>query len=190
MSNRLLLRDWIAKSLYSDSGGYFNTALRVLDSPPIEFGTLRNKKEYYARLQNLYEEHKTAWLTPSEVFKPQFGRALLKWVLSGHDHSRPLVIYEMFVFPSIAPSLFIFAPEVEAVLAHWHVISSLRFALSIQKFTSRVSIPSLRFQSHCMTYRLRCSIKIDSLRKPRGKFAQFDRPSLTGVRWSIDHASS
>lgn len=93
----LLVREWIGKSLYSEQSGYFNTAQRVLDSPPIAFGELKNKKAYYSLLQSLYEKHQTAWLTPSECFKPHFGRALLKWMLSEYDPSQPLVIYEMWV---------------------------------------------------------------------------------------------
>jgi SAM-dependent MidA family methyltransferase len=82
-----LLREWIEMSLYNPEFGYFEKETNVITriSKEIDFGTLKNQEEYDLLIASFYDDTATgtnkgsgAWHTPSEIFKPYFGEALVK----------------------------------------------------------------------------------------------------------------
>eukprot|EP00897_Mesotaenium_endlicherianum_P005548 jgi/Mesen1/5020/ME000025S04412 len=100
---RLLVRDYIANSLYHPSNGYFtsNPVVASLDGA-IGFSKLKGKSEYQQLLRDLYQQHDMSWLTPVEIFQPWYGRAVAEYILQHHHHHRrkhdsstPLQIYEI-----------------------------------------------------------------------------------------------
>eukprot|EP00494_Astrolonche_serrata_P004934 UN04949 len=51
---------------------------------------------YRRALQSMYEENDTAFLTPCELFKPYYSKAVVRWMLSARKHmNNPLKILEV-----------------------------------------------------------------------------------------------
>ena len=114
-----LMREFIFDSLYNRKYGYFSKSVNIFHSPkPIPFPQIKDQDEYGMILKNLYDNNNIPryediplnqrqessrkffhqlWHTPSELFKPFYGRAIANFILhKKHDKSRiPLIIYEI-----------------------------------------------------------------------------------------------
>ena len=77
-----LVRDFIGRALYSKESGYFVATDCVFSSPPIPFTTLRGTGQYEQEVRKRYEMTKDGWITPVELFKPYYGHAIARWILS------------------------------------------------------------------------------------------------------------
>ncbi len=78
----MLVRDFIRDTLYSKSSGYFVATDCVFHSPPVPFNKLVGVAQYQQRVAEIYDMTKDGWVTPVELFKPYYGHALARWVLS------------------------------------------------------------------------------------------------------------
>lgn len=101
------MREFIFDSLYNKQHGYFSKNVNIFHSPhPIPFAKLRDQDDYGRVLKDLYnsldqremdargpKRFNQLWHTPSELFKPFYGRAIANFILN-HKTS-PLVIYEI-----------------------------------------------------------------------------------------------
>jgi hypothetical protein len=93
-----LVREVIAKSLYS-SQGYF-TLQDVINytSARLDFTRLRGEDAYRKCIDAAYKRKRGAWLTPVELFAPLYSQAVAEYILSEHKKnagSSPLVLYEI-----------------------------------------------------------------------------------------------
>ncbi|KDD76562.1 putative S-adenosyl-L-methionine-dependent methyltransferase [Helicosporidium sp. ATCC 50920] len=79
----LQVRNFLHESLYSPSDGYFSTHPTIGSMPtPLEFATYRNQADYLRKVQEAYVVLQSRWLTPVEIFKPHYGRAIARWALN------------------------------------------------------------------------------------------------------------
>ena len=95
-----LTRDFISASLYSSAGGYFNTRQRIHSAAAasaLDFPSLRGRDGYYQQLSELYKQLDNCWLTPVEIFKPHYARAIARWLLQRREaaSSSPLRVVEV-----------------------------------------------------------------------------------------------
>lgn len=96
-----LMREFIYDCLYNPTYGYFSKNVNIFNSPePINFKKLKDQDDYFRVLKSLYDRHAQTnlkfhqlWHTPSELFKPFYGRAISKFLTANTDG--PLVIYEI-----------------------------------------------------------------------------------------------
>ncbi|KAI7885741.1 DUF185-domain-containing protein [Lichtheimia hyalospora FSU 10163] len=108
---RMLARDYIDDSLYNPNYGYFSKQA-VIFSPEvdIDFTELRDNLEFQKLLANMYREiegevdevdevARQVWHTPTELFKPWYGYAVAKYMVSEYKLNlyphKDLIIYEM-----------------------------------------------------------------------------------------------
>eukprot|EP00241_Pyramimonas_parkeae_P001559 CAMPEP_0114269190 /NCGR_PEP_ID=MMETSP0058-20121206/26452_1 /TAXON_ID=36894 /ORGANISM="Pyramimonas parkeae, CCMP726" /LENGTH=470 /DNA_ID=CAMNT_0001387603 /DNA_START=70 /DNA_END=1483 /DNA_ORIENTATION=+ len=100
---RLLVREYIQDSLYNPETGYFTSkpiSVGVLPQP-LQFTTMQGRSEYTRTLGQIYHDLAASWLTPVEIFRPWYARALAQYILEQHaarkaDHQEgPLLIYEI-----------------------------------------------------------------------------------------------
>ncbi|CDS05557.1 hypothetical protein LRAMOSA08085 [Lichtheimia ramosa] len=108
---RMLARDYIDDSLYNPNYGYFSKQA-VIFSPEvdIDFTELRDNLEFQKLLGNMYREiegevdevdevARQVWHTPTELFKPWYGYAIAKYMVSEYKLNlyphKDLIIYEM-----------------------------------------------------------------------------------------------
>ena len=119
-----LMREFIHDCLYNPSYGYFNKNVNIFQaSNPIPFNVLKDQNDYMKKLKKLYEvsyhsyqsteeilntnfkeSFQQLWHTPSELFKPFYGRAVTKFIISQSSYSHlsshtksnfKLIIYEI-----------------------------------------------------------------------------------------------
>ncbi len=77
-----LVRDFIRNSLYAQGKGYFESTDCVYSPPkPIQYRQLLGKSAYLRELDKLYAARTEAWLTPSEIFRPWYSRAIARYIL-------------------------------------------------------------------------------------------------------------
>ncbi|KAJ5037565.1 uncharacterized protein L3040_007737 [Drepanopeziza brunnea f. sp. 'multigermtubi'] len=115
---KMLMRDFIEDSLYNPSYGYFSKQV-VIFTPgePFNFSQLEDEPEFHQLLGQRYTEFedkldltepnetRQLWHTPTELFRPYYGEAIARYLVSNYMVSqRPyhaqypyddLVIYEM-----------------------------------------------------------------------------------------------
>jgi len=99
----MLVRDFIHDSLYHPVEGYFTSRpVSVGETPqPLEFVSMLGQRHYTSTLDSLYKERESSWFTPVELFRPWYGRALGRYILSQHKleqtkgSTAPLVVYEV-----------------------------------------------------------------------------------------------
>lgn len=113
-----LVRDFIADCLYNPEYGYFNKHVQILQPPEtISFPSFRDQKDYYDHLSRNVKMASTEpskepighspnsvyyktrgsfaplWLTPSELFRPHYGQAIARFLLSKRvDSNEPVGI--------------------------------------------------------------------------------------------------
>lgn len=118
-----LMREFIDDCLYNKSYGYFSKNVNIFkSSAPIAFDQLRDQDQYVRLLKELYDhssmEDKSKqesitkalnntsntnntngfsqlWHTPSELFKPFYGRAIVNFLLNHCERNERLIIYEI-----------------------------------------------------------------------------------------------
>lgn len=71
-----LLREFIRAALYHPRHGYFTRQAGSVGSldQPLDYKFILGESGYRAKLAEAYRTLGTAWLTPSEVFRPYFGQ--------------------------------------------------------------------------------------------------------------------
>ncbi|GHP08471.1 hypothetical protein PPROV_000720900 [Pycnococcus provasolii] len=95
----VLVRERIRQALVDPKVGYFTkhgSAPVGMLQKPVNFNDIPNQRQYQAVLSRIYEKLNTAWLTPSELFQPHYGRAVAEHVLKRHlVPGAPLRIFEV-----------------------------------------------------------------------------------------------
>lgn len=108
---QMLVRDFIEDSLYNPFYGYYSKQACILSTPkPFEFTKMNNSTIFQKKLGEIYEnfdkmvkkdpQHPTQlWHTPTELFKPYYGEAIARYLLTHYKLSYypydDLVIYEV-----------------------------------------------------------------------------------------------
>jgi SAM-dependent MidA family methyltransferase len=102
-----LLRDFIHDALYNPEHGYFSrkhTPILTQDTPLNEgVAQMSGQNAYNRALKQLYAQKSLSrdepfaplWHTPSELFRPHYGRAVVRRLLQSHAPDEHLVIYEL-----------------------------------------------------------------------------------------------
>ncbi|KAI8097411.1 S-adenosyl-L-methionine-dependent methyltransferase [Halteromyces radiatus] len=107
----MLVRDFIDDSLYNPNYGYFSKQA-VIFSPEIDFdfNEMRDHLEFMNILARMYRDiegdadevdeiARQVWHTPTELFKPWYGYAIAKYMVSEYKLNlyphKDLIIYEM-----------------------------------------------------------------------------------------------
>ncbi|KXS22301.1 DUF185-domain-containing protein [Gonapodya prolifera JEL478] len=107
----MLVRDFIHDSLYNPSYGYFSKkALIFSPEESFAFNEIRHGADFQEKVAEYYkvlESHdgnrlipSQIWHTPTELFKPWYGRAFARYMVAEHLRTRltseePLIIYEI-----------------------------------------------------------------------------------------------
>ncbi|KAJ3332663.1 hypothetical protein HDU76_013477 [Blyttiomyces sp. JEL0837] len=93
-NSRMLVRDFIHDSLYNPNYGYFSKKAHIFSlKEPIPFNSLRDNYAFMNHLADLYKvvenepsvrnpSARQVWHTPTELFKPYYGYALAKYIVS------------------------------------------------------------------------------------------------------------
>lgn len=109
---RMLMRDFIEDSLYNPHYGYFSKqAVIFTPGEPFDFESMRDQPEFYKALGERYtafedaldeeipNETRQLWHTPTELFSPHYGEAIARYLLSNYIATvfpyHDLIIYEM-----------------------------------------------------------------------------------------------
>ena len=82
-----LLRDFLREALYNRDDGYFANASSPpvgAMSRPIPFQALLGQEDYARTLARRYDALASQWLTPVEIFKPHYARAVARYILRAH----------------------------------------------------------------------------------------------------------
>jgi hypothetical protein len=105
-----LMREFIQDSLYNVDYGYFSRNVNIFECKrSLPFTKFRDQDDYYRALRGLYAEASIAepcanlsssfrqlWHTPSELFKPFYGAAVVNYLIANLTRqSEPLIIYEI-----------------------------------------------------------------------------------------------
>lgn len=107
---QMLTRDFVADALYNPQYGYFSKRANIFrwDEPP-NFTSMKDELDFMDRVAALYAqlEPKSAhltiegtqqvWHTPVELFRPWYGHAVAKYIVSKHREQpgKDLVIFEV-----------------------------------------------------------------------------------------------
>lgn len=111
---KMLVRDFIDDSLYNPQYGYFSKhAVIFSPSAPFEFPAMKDALEFdqalaaeYTRFEDRLDSKasepslvRQLWHTPTELFKPHYGDALARYLVTNYKLSlypyHDLIIYEM-----------------------------------------------------------------------------------------------
>lgn len=109
---KMLMRDFIEDSLYNPSYGYFSRqAVIFTPGEPFDFTKLPDEAAFHAELgtrytefedkldEKEYDETRQLWHTPTELFRPYYGEAIARHLVSNYKLSlypyHDLLIYEM-----------------------------------------------------------------------------------------------
>ncbi|KAJ7019461.1 S-adenosyl-L-methionine-dependent methyltransferase [Mycena alexandri] len=106
----MLVRDWIEDSLYNPNYGYFPKQAVIFDTQhtTFDFGSLRNAVDFDVEIGKQYaaygaDEHhgpgRQIWHTPTELFKPWYGIAMAKCLVS--EYLLKYFPYEDFIIYEI-----------------------------------------------------------------------------------------
>ncbi|GMH37817.1 hypothetical protein BSKO_05690 [Bryopsis sp. KO-2023] len=97
-----LLRDYLKDCLYAENEGYFSKHAKIGpdnegNQTPLEFPSLFDEMDYRLKVNELYKKGHGAWLTPVEIFRPWYGKAIAKHILNKcySIGSGPLEIFEI-----------------------------------------------------------------------------------------------
>ncbi|KAJ7717114.1 DUF185-domain-containing protein [Mycena maculata] len=107
---KMLMRDWIEDSLYNPNYGYFPKQAVIFDTQntTFDFESLRNSIEFQEEVSSRYaaygaDKHygpgRQIWHTPTELFKPWYGIAMAKCLVS--EYLLKYFPYEDFVIYEI-----------------------------------------------------------------------------------------
>ena len=102
LRTRMLLREYIRHALYvRGDGGYFGKHVVGGLTQAIDFAALKDEAAYRRRVADVAAVaalRGSAWLTPSEVFTPHYGRSIARSIIQRHRHlypGEPLQIIEV-----------------------------------------------------------------------------------------------
>eukprot|EP00188_Purpureofilum_apyrenoidigerum_P005549 Plantae.Rhodophyta-Purpureofilum_apyrenoidigerum.ctg7345.p1 GENE.Plantae.Rhodophyta-Purpureofilum_apyrenoidigerum.ctg7345~~Plantae.Rhodophyta-Purpureofilum_apyrenoidigerum.ctg7345.p1 ORF type:complete len:262 (+),score=29.77 Plantae.Rhodophyta-Purpureofilum_apyrenoidigerum.ctg7345:189-974(+) len=90
----MLLREFLHECLYDQECGFFSD-VPVLEGAHQTYPEFKNRSEYEKSVATLVRYRGGKFITPSELFRPWYGRALARWVLSQHNARDPLLVYEV-----------------------------------------------------------------------------------------------
>ncbi|KAG5439166.1 hypothetical protein PCANB_001465 [Pneumocystis canis] len=92
---QMLVRDFIEDSLYNPFYGYYSKQACILSTPTaFEFSKIRDSNTFQKKLAKIYAEYdktvthkgiehpKQLWYTPTELFKPYYGEAVARYLLT------------------------------------------------------------------------------------------------------------
>ncbi|KAJ7210443.1 S-adenosyl-L-methionine-dependent methyltransferase [Mycena pura] len=107
---KMLVRDWIEDALYNPHYGYFPKQAVIFDTQDITFNfeSLRNSTEFQEEVSRRYaaygaDQHqgpgRQIWHTPTELFKPCYGIAMAKCLVS--EYLLKYFPYEDFIIYEI-----------------------------------------------------------------------------------------
>ncbi|KAI0738529.1 DUF185-domain-containing protein [Daedaleopsis nitida] len=105
---KMLVRDYIEDSLYNPHYGYFSKQATIFSAlEPIDFSAVRNSTDFEAEVTKKYAAYgedgegpgKQLWHTPTELFKPWYGRAIAQCLVS--EYLLKYFPYEDFVIYEI-----------------------------------------------------------------------------------------
>ncbi|RDX49195.1 DUF185-domain-containing protein [Polyporus arcularius HHB13444] len=105
---KMLVRDFIEDSLYNPNYGYFAKQATIYTAlEPIDFSAVRNSTHFDAEVSKRYASYgedgegpgKQLWHTPTELFKPWYGRAIAQCLVS--EYLLKFFPYEDFVIYEI-----------------------------------------------------------------------------------------
>jgi len=88
------LREYLHECLYDQDYGFFSD-VPILEGPHQRYPEFKNRSEYEKAIATMVRYRGGKFITPSELFRPWYGRALANWVLSHHDERDPLLVYEI-----------------------------------------------------------------------------------------------
>lgn len=97
----MLLREYIGRALYARSGGYFTKHVVGGLRQPLDLAAMADESDYRQHVAKMASEAAaggSAWLTPSEVFTPWYGRAVARNIAARHRRiyaGHPLQIIEI-----------------------------------------------------------------------------------------------
>ncbi|KAJ3107010.1 hypothetical protein HDU97_004979 [Phlyctochytrium planicorne] len=87
----MLSRDFIHNSLYNPNYGYFSKNVQIIDSPKIDFTSIKDIYQFWDHVGQVYKDFDTAesstsgspqlWHTPSELFNPWYGYAIGRYIV-------------------------------------------------------------------------------------------------------------
>ncbi|KTW30702.1 hypothetical protein T552_00414 [Pneumocystis carinii B80] len=109
---QMLVRDFIEDSLYNPFYGYYNKHSCILSIPSsFEFSKIKDNNSFQKKLGKIYENYdkmavqkgmklpNQLWHTPTELFKPYYGEAIARYILTHYKLSYypydDLIIYEV-----------------------------------------------------------------------------------------------
>lgn len=109
---QMLVRDFIEDSMYNPFYGYYNKHSCILSIPTsFDFSKIKDNNSFQKELTRIYEDYdKMAlqkgaklpiqlWHTPTELFKPYYGEAIARFILTHYKLSyypyNDLIIYEV-----------------------------------------------------------------------------------------------
>ncbi|EMD39278.1 hypothetical protein CERSUDRAFT_134267 [Gelatoporia subvermispora B] len=104
---KMLVRDFIEDSLYNPHYGYFPKRAAIFNMErPLDFGRVRNMGEFDNIVAQTYIENGHGsgpgvqmWHTPTEIFKPWYGRAIAQCLVSDyllkHFPYEDFLVYEI-----------------------------------------------------------------------------------------------
>ncbi|KAI0629371.1 DUF185-domain-containing protein [Trametes polyzona] len=105
---KMLVRDFIEDSLYNPHYGYFSKQATIFTAvDPLDFSSIKNMTAFEAEVAERYAAYgvdgdgpgKQIWHTPTELFKPWYGRALAQCLVS--EYLLKYFPYEDFVIYEI-----------------------------------------------------------------------------------------
>eukprot|EP00741_Cyanophora_paradoxa_P013873 tig00020710_g13391.t1 len=94
----VLVREFIADSLYHADHGYFVRNASIASPTPIEFTKLFGESDYRRLVAEIYAREGKSWHTPVELFQPWWSRAIGRYIVrrrAAEGHDGPLEIYEL-----------------------------------------------------------------------------------------------
>ncbi|GAM25665.1 hypothetical protein SAMD00019534_088400 [Acytostelium subglobosum LB1] len=102
-SKMQLMRDFMQDSLYNAKYGYFTSKEVITSIDPKDFrdlSSLKNRREYYTYLSDLYRQSQHSWFTPVEIFQPYYSNAIGRYIIETFTKSQttagaPLKIFEI-----------------------------------------------------------------------------------------------
>ncbi|GAM82692.1 hypothetical protein ANO11243_006750 [Dothideomycetidae sp. 11243] len=109
---KMLMRDFIEDSLYNPSYGYFSKQATIFSpGAPFDFRSLPDEASFHRELgqrytqfedsldAQSYDETRQLWHTPTELFRPYYGEAIARFLVSNYKLTlypyHDLLIYEM-----------------------------------------------------------------------------------------------
>ncbi|BFZ55927.1 hypothetical protein PYCC9005_002968 [Savitreella phatthalungensis] len=105
---KMYTRDFVDDSLYNPYYGYFSKQATILRGPEVSFSSLKDNSDFQRHLAQTYQAFegqdlgsspRQVWQTPTEMFKPYYGQAIARYLLTHYKLTsypyNDLVVYEV-----------------------------------------------------------------------------------------------